>query len=63
MRRLGGMANKTLQNAKKAKNDEFYTQLNDIEQELKHYRSILRIKVFYATATIRMKATFLSFSQ
>ena len=38
MRRLGGMANKTLQNAKKAKNDEFYTQLNDIEQELKHYK-------------------------
>ncbi len=32
------MANKTLQAARKDKNDEFYTQLADIENELKHYR-------------------------
>ena len=32
------MANKTLQEAKRQKNDEFYTQLVDIEQELKHYK-------------------------
>ena len=32
------MANRTLQDAKKKKNDEFYTQLADIESELKHYR-------------------------
>lgn len=32
------MANKTLSKAKKAKNDEFYTQLTDIENELKHYK-------------------------
>lgn len=32
------MANKTLTLAKKAKNDEFYTQLGDIERELKHYK-------------------------
>lgn len=32
------MANKTLQAARKEKNDEFYTQLADIENELKHYR-------------------------
>ena len=32
------MANKTLQDAKRQKNDEFYTQLVDIEQELKHYK-------------------------
>jgi len=38
------MANKTLQNAKKAKNDEFYTQLNDIEQELKHYKKHFKNK-------------------
>ena len=44
MRRLGGMANKTLQNAKKAKNDEFYTQLNDIELELKHYKKHFKNK-------------------
>ena len=32
------MANKQLTGAKKAKKDEFYTQLVDIEAELKHYR-------------------------
>lgn len=32
------MANKNLQAAKIAKNDEFYTQLPDIEREMKHYR-------------------------
>ena len=32
------MANKQLTQAKKAKEDEFYTQLEDIEAELKHYR-------------------------
>ena len=32
------MANKTLSSATRAKNDEFYTQLTDIEKELKHYR-------------------------
>lgn len=32
------MANTSLQAAKAAKNDEFYTQLRDIENELKHYK-------------------------
>lgn len=32
------MANKTLNSAKKAKKDEFYTQLSDIENELRHYK-------------------------
>ena len=32
------MANKQLSQAKKDKQDEFYTQLVDIEAELKHYR-------------------------
>jgi hypothetical protein len=31
-------ANKNLHAAKAGKNDEFYTQLSDIEKELKHYR-------------------------
>ena len=30
------MKNKNLANAKKAKNDEFYTKLSDIENELKY---------------------------
>lgn len=32
------MANDNLQQAKAAKKDEFYTQLSDIENELKHYK-------------------------
>ncbi len=33
------MANKTLRQARKNKSDEFYTQLPDIEAELKHYKA------------------------
>ena len=32
------MASKTFDTAKKVKNDEFYTQLSDIERELIHYK-------------------------
>ena len=38
------MANKNLQQAKKNKNDEFYTQLVDIEKELKHYKDYFKGK-------------------
>ena len=33
------MKNNNLHEAKRAKNDEFYTQLSDIEREMKYYRS------------------------
>ena len=33
------MPNKGLNDAKKAKNDEFYTQLSDIAEEVRHYRA------------------------
>lgn len=38
------MANKNLNAAREAKKDEFYTQLADIENELKHYRQHFRGK-------------------
>lgn len=38
------MANTNLQQAKKNKNDEFYTQLVDIEKELKHYKDYFKGK-------------------
>lgn len=38
------MANKNLNKAKEAKKDEFYTQLEDINNELKHYRDHFRGK-------------------
>ena len=37
--------NKALSRAKSAKQDEFYTQLSDIENELRHYRVQLRDRV------------------
>ncbi|MBQ9558779.1 MAG: adenine-specific methyltransferase EcoRI family protein [Bacteroidaceae bacterium] len=39
------MAHKNLNAAKEAKKDEFYTQLVDIENELRHYREHFRDKV------------------
>ena len=39
--------NKNLQQSKKNKNDEFYTQLNDIENELKHYKDHFKNRVVY----------------
>lgn len=44
------MANKNFQNAKINKNDEFYTQLPDIENELKHYKDYFKDKVVYCNA-------------
>lgn len=39
--------NSNLTAAKKAKNDEFYTQLTDIEKELVHYHDQLRDKIIF----------------
>ncbi|KAA3652395.1 MAG: modification methylase [Bacteroidetes bacterium] len=39
--------NKNLQEAKKNKKDEFYTQLSDIERELKYYKHHFKDKVVY----------------
>jgi len=36
-----------LQKAKKNKNDEFYTQLIDIESELQHYKSHFKEGVIF----------------
>ncbi len=40
-------ANRNLHKAKSNKKDEFYTQLSDIENELRHYREHFRGKVVY----------------
>jgi len=40
-------SNKNLHKASKAKKDEFYTQMADIEKELMHYKSQFRGKVVY----------------
>ena len=42
------MSNNTnLHHAKKAKNDEFYTRIEDIEKELKYYKDFFKGKVVY----------------
>lgn len=51
------LANSNLHDAKKNKKDEFYTQLSDIENGLKH---ILKIKSCIATAMTRYKVPFLN---
>lgn len=40
-------SNTSLSAAKRAKNDEFYTQLTDIEKELRHYKEHFRGKVVF----------------
>lgn len=39
--------NKNLHAAKKAKNDEFYTQMTDIEKELRHYKNHFKGKTIF----------------
>lgn len=39
--------NRNLRDAKNSKKDEFYTQLSDIEKELKHYKGHFKGKVVY----------------
>lgn len=57
------MANKSLEVARKDKVDEFYTQLSDIEAELKHYKRHFNDKVVFVIVMILMKVTFSSILQ
>lgn len=40
-------SNGSLHAARAAKNDEFYTQITDIEKELRHYKDHLKGKVIF----------------
>ena len=44
---VGRAKNSSFAHAKREKKDEFYTQLSDIERELKHYRHHFKGKVVY----------------
>lgn len=56
--------NSNLHSAKKVKNDEFYTQLTDIEKELKHYKEHFRDKVVFCNCDDPEESNFwLYFSQ
>lgn len=53
--------NKNLHKASKAKNDEFYTQLIDIEKELKNYKAQFRGKVVYCNCDDPYESNFFKY--
>ena len=52
------MTKETLSNARKSKNDEFYTLLTDIEKELMHYKEIFVGKTIYCNCDDPVKSNF-----
>ncbi|MFH2069715.1 MAG: adenine-specific methyltransferase EcoRI family protein [Elusimicrobiota bacterium] len=53
--------NKNLHRANQAKKDEFYTQLVDIEKELKHYKDQFRGKIVYCNCDDPFESNFLKY--
>lgn len=53
--------NSTLHKAKKAKNDEFYTCLADIENELRHYKAHFKEKIVYCNCDDPYESNFLQY--
>lgn len=51
----------SLRNAKSQKNDEFYTQLADIEYELKHYKAQFSDKVVYCNCDDPFESNFFKY--
>lgn len=58
---LSTSGNRKLSNAKKAKQDEFYTQLSDIENELKHYKSQMRGKTILCNCDDPFESNFFKY--
>ena len=54
-------SNKNLHKANQAKKDEFYTQLIDIEKELKHYKDQFRDKVVYCNCDDPFESNFFKY--
>ncbi|MDO8619401.1 MAG: adenine-specific methyltransferase EcoRI family protein [Candidatus Daviesbacteria bacterium] len=54
-------SNKNLHKASKAKYDEFYTQLTDIEKELKHYKDQFRGKIVYCNCDDPFESNFFKY--
>lgn len=53
--------NTNLHSAKKAKNDEFYTQLSDIEKEMRHYKDFFKGKVVYCNCDDARESNFFKY--
>lgn len=54
-------SNKNLHKASRAKKDEFYTQLVDIEKELKHYKEQFKGKVVYCNCDDPFESNFFKY--
>ena len=54
-------SNKHLKKANKQKKDEFYTQLADIENELKHYKDQFRGKVVFCNCDDPKESDFVKY--
>lgn len=55
------VANTNLHDAKKNKKDEFYTQLSDIENELKHYKEHFKDKIVYCNCDDPLQSAFFEY--
>ena len=58
------MAGGKLDGAKNAKADEFYTQLSDIEKEVKNYKEHFKTKLFFVIVmTLRIQISIIILCQ
>ena len=55
--------NSNLHKAKKARNDEFFTMLSDIENELVHYREHFKDKIVYCNCDDPTRSNFVKYFQ
>ena len=55
------MAKKDMQKAKKQKNDEFYTMMPDIEDEVRHYKDQLRNKIVICNCDDPFESNFVKY--
>lgn len=53
--------NKSLRSAKKAKVDEFYTQLSDIEKEMRYYKNHFKDKVVFCNCDDSFESNFFKY--
>lgn len=56
-----GKYSATLSTAKKEKNDEFYTQLSDIENEIRHYKEHFKNKIVYCNCDDPYESNFFKY--
>ena len=58
---MANIAQRTLDNAKKNKADEFYTQLSDIEAEMRHYKEQFKDKVIFCNCDDPYESNFFKY--